>query len=52
MGTNAAGGLRINANTSGERPGPQFIGQDYNFGRTARGMRNEGERGRASCLRY
>jgi len=31
---------------------PQFIGQDYNFDRTTRGMRNEGERERALCLRY
>lgn len=30
----------------------QFIGQDYNFDRTARGMRNEGERERVLCLRY
>lgn len=46
--------LRANAIGEGRRAAGelQFIGQDYNFDRTARGMRNEGERERTLCLRY
>jgi len=46
--------LRANAMGRGRQEGGehQFIGQDYNFDRTARGMRNEDERERALCLRY